>query len=44
MEYRKTTNLLDTTSDNIPRSISKKFQNFMISHVVLKIDTNRVNK
>ena len=25
MEYRKNTNLLDTTSDNMPRSITKKW-------------------
>ena len=28
MEYRKTANLLDTMSDNIPRSISKKWTEF----------------
>ena len=44
MEYQEITNLLDTTSDNVPRFITKKWKKFMISQVVLKIDTNQVNK
>ena len=39
MEYQKTINLLDTTSDNVPRFITKNREKFMISQVVLQIDT-----
>ena len=31
MEYQKNTNLLDTTSDNVPRFITKNGQKFIIS-------------
>ena len=42
MEYQKITKLLGTTPDEVLRFITKK--KFMISRVMLKIDTNRVNK
>ena len=44
MEYQKIENLLDTTSDNVPRFITKNEWKFMVSREMLKIDTNRVNK
>ena len=44
MEYQKMTNLLDATSDNVPRFITKKWVEVLIRQVVLKIDTNPVNK
>ena len=48
MEYQKITNLLDTTFDNVPRFITKKWieliNGFMISQVELKIEINQVNK
>ena len=44
MEYQKITNLLDTIFDNVPRFITKNGQKFMISQVMLKIDTNQANK
>ena len=43
MKYQKNTNLLDTTTDNAPRFITKKMK-FMISKVVLKKDANQINK
>ena len=42
MEFKKITKLLNATSDNVPRFITKKW--FMIIQVVLKIDTNQANK
>ena len=44
MKYQKITNLLDTTSDNMPRVITKNGQKFMISLKMQKIDANRSNK
>ena len=44
MKYQKSKNLLDTTSDTIPRFIIKNGLEFMISQVFLKIDINQVNK
>ena len=44
MEYEKLTNLLHTTSDEPPRFITKNWQKFMISQVVLKIYTNQANR
>ena len=44
MKYQKITNLLGTAPDEVPRFITKNGYKFMISQVVLKIDTNRVNK
>ena len=41
MEYQKITNLLDATSDNVPRFITKNGQQFMIS---LEGDTIFKNK
>ena len=43
MKYQKSKNLLDTTSDTIPRLIVKNGLEFMISQVFLKIDINQVN-
>ena len=44
MEYQKLTKLLDTTFDNVPRYITKNGLKFMISQVVMKMDTNQVKK
>ena len=44
MEYQKITSLLGTTSDNYLDIVLKNGQKFMISRVMLKIDTNRANK
>ena len=44
MKYQKIINLIDETSDNVPRSITKNGLKFMISLLVKKIDTSQVNK
>ena len=44
MEYQKNTNLSDTTSDNVPRIITKKWVEAHDQPSVLKIDTNQINK
>ena len=43
MEYLKIINLLDTTSDNVPRFITKTGSKFMINMVMKKIDKNQIN-
>ena len=42
MEHQKITNFLGTMLDEVPRFITKKWIEFMISQVMLKIDTIRV--
>ena len=44
MKYQKIINLIDVTSDNVPRFITENGLKFMISLLVQKIDTNQVNK
>ena len=44
MKYQKIINLIDATSDNVPRFITENGLKFMISLLVQKIDTNQVNK
>ena len=44
IEYQKITNLLGTTSNEVPRFITKKWIEVHGQPVVLKKDTNRVNK
>ena len=44
MEYQNITNLLGTTPNEVPRSITKKLIEIMISWVMFKIDTNQANK
>ena len=41
MEYQKVRNLPDTTSDNVPRFMTKKWIAYMISQAVLKRDTSQ---
>ena len=44
MEYQKIINLLDTTSDNVPKFITKKWIEFHDQSCNKKIDTNQANK
>ena len=44
MEYQKITNLLDTTSENLPRFIAKKWVEVHDQSGRLEIDTNKVNR
>ena len=44
MEYQKIANLIGATLNEVPRFMTKNWIKFMISQVVLKIDTNQTKK